>query len=58
MSVQAKKTQRVEALRKSLKEASTQVQNWPRSKSESAEVTVDSKRLASYYESVLPTRKK
>ena len=42
----------VEALKRSLNEASKQVQNWPPAKCESADATVDSKRLASYYESV------
>ena len=42
----------VEALKRSLKEASKQVQTWTPAKCESADVTVDSKRLASYYESV------
>jgi hypothetical protein len=47
--------ERVEELRRSLNEATKKVQGWPQAKTLSATATVDSKRLASYYESPLPT---
>ena len=57
MSVKAQKVERVEGLRRSLSEASAKVRSWAPSKHASAHATVDSKRLASYYESVVAARK-
>jgi hypothetical protein len=48
--------ERVEELRRSLKEATKKVQGWTQAKTLGATATVDSKRLASYYEPPLPAR--
>ena len=46
--------ERVEELRRSIGEARKKVQSWPEAKTQSANATVDSKGLASYYESPSP----
>ncbi len=58
MSTNVQKADRVAVLKRSLSEASEKVQRWGPSKHASAEATVDPKRLASYYESPVRTRKK
>jgi hypothetical protein len=58
MSTDEKRTDKVEELKRSLNEATKTVQGWPQAKTRSATATVDSKRLASYYESPVPTSQK
>jgi len=52
------RTNRAEIVKQSLNRASNTVQGWRASKHVSAQATVDPHRLASYYESAVPSRKK
>ncbi|AEU38574.1 hypothetical protein AciX8_4299 [Granulicella mallensis MP5ACTX8] len=55
MSVAMPVVDRIQALRESMEEAATTVQNWSPAKRESADITIQTRSLASYYESKICT---
>lgn len=57
MTGKASQKEEIEALKSSLAQASKKVESWSAAKHESAEATVGSMRLASYYEPIPKAKK-
>lgn len=53
MSVAIPIADRIQALRQSVEQAASKVESWPQSKRDSADITLQTRSLASYYESVI-----
>jgi hypothetical protein len=57
MSVATPVVDRIRALKESMEEAAKIVENWSETKRQSADVTIQTRSLASFYESPIPAKK-